>query len=199
MRGGTRAVAEQEPFVVTKGADETDGEFVQFEATVCPPPGEDLAVDVPHERWGLDNGEEHVHPEQEEWFEVLAGELRVQYDGTTRTLTEGDEIALPADVPHTHWNPTNEPARVRWERRPALDSEEWLETAYVLAQAGRTDEDGAPGLLQTAVTYDEYPDDTYLTAVPVGVQKALATVLAPIGRRLGLQATYSREELDDLR
>lgn len=197
MADEQRDIAEMDPFVVTKSAEETGGEFVRFEATVYPAP--DVAgpePDLPHERWGLDNGLEHVHPKQEEWFEVLAGELRVELEGRTRTVTEGEDLALPEDVPHRHWNPTPEPVRVRWERRPARQSEAWLETAYTLAQAGKTDETGAPGLLQSAVVYDEYPDDTYLTQIPVGLQKALAPLLAPIGRLAGFEATHTREDLD---
>ncbi|MFB6170957.1 MAG: cupin domain-containing protein [Haloarculaceae archaeon] len=193
-------LSEADPFVVTKGTEETGGEFVQFEATVYPPPDADADpadLDLPHEPWGADNGEEHVHPKQAEWFEVLAGEFRVAYGDVERTLSEGEEVTLPRGVPHTHWNPTDAPARVRWERRPARQSEAWLETAYVLAQAGETGPDGTPGLLQTAVTFDEYPDDTYLTRLPVGLQKAAVTVLAPVGRLAGYEAHRSRDELDD--
>lgn len=186
-----------DPFVVRKSTEETGGEFVRFEATLYPHPGKSASrVDLPHERWGLDNDFEHVNPSQDERFEVLSGKLRVVFDGEERTLTDGDEVTIPANVPHRHWNPTGDPARVIWERRPANRTEEWAESVYALAQAGKTDEDGVPGLLQLAVILDEYPDDTYPTTMPVGVQKALASILAPLGRAAGYEATHSREELD---
>jgi mannose-6-phosphate isomerase-like protein (cupin superfamily) len=192
-------IAEANPFVVTKGAEETDGEFVRFEATMLPPPGEELVdVDLPHERWGLDNGQEHVHPKQEEWFEVLSGELTVAYEGNEVTLTEGEEITLPKNVPHTHWNPTDEPTRLLWERRPARESETWLETSYALAQAGKTDEDGVPeSWLQLAVWLDEYPDDTYVTLAPVSILKLLMAILAPFGRLAGYEPEYTHEGIAD--
>jgi hypothetical protein len=53
------------PFVVSRGAEETDGEFVRFESTMYP--GSDGAsAELPHEPWGLDNDFRHVHPDQEE-------------------------------------------------------------------------------------------------------------------------------------
>jgi len=145
----------------------------------------------------LDNDFEHVHPEQEERLEVLSGELRVSLKGEEQTLTAGDEIALPSNVPHQHWNPTDEPVRVIWERRPPFRTEEWAESVYALAQAGKTDEEGVPNLLQVAVWIDAFPAETaYPTAVPVAVQKTLSSLLTPIGRFTGFEARYSRETID---
>lgn len=192
---------EADPHVVLKGAEETDGEFVRFESTMYPAAdAANAEPDLPHERWGLDNDFEHVHPEQEERWEVRAGELRVAFEGTERTLTEGEAITLPADVPHRHWNPTAEPIRVVWERRPAYRAEEWAESVYALAQAGRTDEDGVPGLLQSMVLLDEYSaENPYFASAPVVVQKAVASLLAPVGRLAGYDATHARETVEDER
>ncbi|WP_435064861.1 hypothetical protein [Halobaculum sp. EA56] len=74
-----------------------------------------------------------------------------------------------------------------------MRTEEWAESVYALAQAGKTNEEGAPGLLQSAVIFDEYPDTSvYLTVAPVFVQQAVSSALAPIGRLLGYEATHSR-------
>lgn len=199
MTGNGRPVADLDPFVVRKGADETDGEFVRFEATMYPHPDSDGAVDLPHERWGLDNDFEHVNPRQDERFEVLSGRLRAVYDGVDRELTAGESVTIPAGTRHRHWNPAAEPARVVWERRPARRTEAWAESVYALAQAGLTDENGIPeNPLRSAVIFDEYPDDTYPASVPVPLQKLAFSLLASVGRRLGYEATYAREEIDDL-
>jgi mannose-6-phosphate isomerase-like protein (cupin superfamily) len=192
------SLSELNPHVVRKGAEETDGEFVRFESTMYPSPsGAGAATNLPHERWGLDNDFEHVHPEQEERWEVRTGELGVAFDGTEQTLAEGEEITLPADVPHRHWNPTGEPIRVVWERRPAFRTEAWAETVYALAQAGKTDDDGVPGVLQSVVLLDEYStENPYFAGVPVGIQKTAASLLAPVGRLAGYDAAHAREEFD---
>ena len=192
------ALTDRNPHVVLQGPAETDGDLVRFESTMYPAPEADgNATDLSHERWGLDNDFEHVHPEQEERWEVRSGELRVTFEGTEQTLTEGEEITLPADVPHRHWNPTDEPIRVVWERRPAFETAEWAESVYALAQAGKTDEEGVPNGLQVAVWIDEYPRETaYPTVAPVALQRATSRILAPIGRALGMKAAYSSETTD---
>lgn len=188
----------ESPHAVLAGPAETDGEYVRFESTMYPALNTDgKATDLSHERWGLDNDFEHVHPEQEERWEVQSGELRVAFEGTEQTLTEGEEITLPADVPHRHWNPTNEPIRVIWERHPAFETVEWAESVYALAQAGKTDEDGVPGILQSIVIFDEYStENPYFAAVPVSVQKAAVSLLAPVGRLAGYEATHSRGDFE---
>ncbi|PSQ04248.1 cupin domain-containing protein [Halobacteriales archaeon QS_4_69_31] len=200
MAEGTRGPTDADPFVVRTGAAESGGERVRLELTLGPAPGSDRSRDdLPHGRWLFEGSDEHVHPEQEETIEVLTGEIRVVLAGDEHTLTEGDEMTLPRDVPHRHWNPTDRPARIVQERRPALRTDEFAETLFTLAQAGRTDDDGTPGFLQLAVIADEFPDDTYPTVAPVGVQKALFAATAPIGRLAGYEATYSREDVEDLR
>jgi len=198
MNGGVERT-EPKGYTVVEGPAETNGEYLRLEAVMYPPPGPAReSVELPHEPWGLDNGQEHVHPKQEEWFEVTAGKLRVAYDGTERTLTEGESVTLPRDVPHTHWNPTREPTRFRWERRPARRSKQWLETNYVLAQQGRTDEDGVPeSLLQLSVWMNEHPHDTYATIAPVPLLRGVFAVLAPLGRLAGYDAVHTAEELGD--
>lgn len=198
MSEGSDTIAEMNPHVVRKGGDETDGEFVRFESTMYPE-----SVDAPaamalsHEPWGLDNDFEHIHPEQTELWKVLTGELRVSIDGDEQTLTDGEEITLPSNVPHRHWNPTDKPIRVVWERRPAFQTETWAESVYALAQAGKTDEEGVPNPLQIAVWLDSFPAETaYPTVVPVRVQQRLAALLAPLGRLAGFEAEYSRDDID---
>jgi mannose-6-phosphate isomerase-like protein (cupin superfamily) len=197
VTGDELDLTEAEPHVVRKSAAETDGEYVRFESTIYPGPGATTGADLPHERWSLDYDFEHVHPEQEERWEVVAGELQVAVDGDERTLTEGEAVTLPAGVPHRHSNPTSEPIRVVWERRPAFHDEAWAESLFALAQAGQVDDDGVPGLLQLAVTTDAYPDESvYSAAVPVWLQQGMFSALAAVGRLAGYEATHAIEEGD---
>lgn len=196
MADGALDLAEADPHVVRTSAEETGGEFVRLESTIHPSLDADGTADLSHERWGVDYTGEHLH-RQEERFEVVRGEIRVVFEGTDRRLAEGDEITIPAETPHRHWNPTDRPARVAWERRPAGRTEEWAESVYALAQAGKTDEEGVPGPVQTAVIVDEFPEEmAYPTVLPAGVQRAISSVVAPVARLAGYEATHSREEVD---
>lgn len=188
------------PFKITKRSEETDGEYMRAEATLHPSPdGAQNESDLPHHRWAADNVDEHLHPNQEEVLKVLSGEYQVNIDGTEHTLTEGDEISVPMNTPHKHWNPTDQPIRTVVERHPARDTETFFETLFTLAQAGKTGDDGLPNFLQFAVIQDAYPGDSYIADLPISVQKALFKLLAPIGRLAGYEPRYSRDEIDGLR
>lgn len=194
--------ARLEPFEVLDRPDDPDSDPLRFEVTLHPAPNEaGDGTDLAHNRWAVDLGEddEHFHPRFEERFEVLAGEYRVVVNDTDTTLTEGDDIVLPENVPHRHWNPAGRPARVRYEARPGHRGAELFETLYALAQAGETNEKGLPNLLQFAVIQDAYPGYFYRTDLPESVQKVMAKALAPLGRLAGYEATYSRDGTDDLR
>ncbi len=79
----------------------------------------------------------HLHPAQDERFEVLAGTLTVDRDGAQETLSVGAEITVARGTPHRMWNadPATE-ARVRWTTTPAGRTEDWWR-ALADARAGR--------------------------------------------------------------
>lgn len=193
-------LTDAEPFEVLKGADETNGEFVRLVSTLHPSPdAAEREAALPHSRWAADNADEHIHPNQTERMKVRSGTYCVEIEGVEYTLTEGEEITLPANTPHRHWNPTDRPIRVVKEDRPARNSEAFFRALYALAQAGETGDDGLPGILQFAVIQDEFPGHAYMTDLPIGVQKTLFSVLAPVGRFLGYRATppFGRSSRED--
>ena len=63
----------------------------------------------------------HLHPEQAEHFEVLAGVLAVQTPDGERRYGAGETFDIPRGTPHRMGNGGDEVARVRWQVRPALD------------------------------------------------------------------------------
>jgi hypothetical protein len=56
---------------------------------------------------------------------------------------------------------------------------------YALATEGKTDDQGAPNLLQAAVVGRQHLDDFSLARPPYAVQRILFAVLAPVGRLAG--------------
>ena len=64
----------------------------------------------------------HYHPEQDEHFEVLAGVLHVATPDGERHYTAGESFDVPRGTVHRMGNGGDEPARVRWQVRPALDT-----------------------------------------------------------------------------
>ena len=160
-------------------AAETGGEAVEFDYYLRPG---GFAV----------GGIDHVHPHQEERFEVLEGDLGVRIDGDEWTATPGSRFAVLPETPHTVWNDGPDTMHAVVELRPALDVEAFFETVYGLARDGKTDERGLPGPLQLAVIAHAFRDEIYFAALPRRLQRAVAAALAPVGRRVGYRARYPR-------
>jgi len=98
--------------LVRTGA-ETDGAVLEMEATYGGTAG------LPPE---------HLHPHQTERFEVLDGAMRTVIGGVERRYETGESFEVPAGTPHQM--AADGPARVRWEVRPALRSEDFFAGLY---------------------------------------------------------------------
>ena len=79
----------------------------------------------------------HVHPSQEERFEVLEGAVRTVVGGMAGRYEAGETFQVPAGTPHQMSG--DGPARVRWEVRPAMRTAEFFERLYAAIDAGGTD------------------------------------------------------------
>jgi quercetin dioxygenase-like cupin family protein len=78
------------------------GETIQFTAQ---PQGED--EDVVRFSWRSKPGgeiTEHIHPLQEERFNITAGQAHFVLDGETRVLGPGETIIVPAGTRHSEEN-----------------------------------------------------------------------------------------------
>jgi quercetin dioxygenase-like cupin family protein len=135
----------------------------------------------------------HYHPQQEELFEVLQGALQVRLNGQLRTLHRGEKLRIAPGQVHSMWN--EQPGRtiVRWTTRPALRTEELLETTFTLAQAGLVTAEGAPGLLQSALLLGEFDQEFRLARPPRLVQRLVFGLLRPVARFIGLRASYGAQ------
>jgi glyoxylate utilization-related uncharacterized protein len=129
----------------------------------------------------------HLHPSQEERFEVLDGEINVLLDGERRTLARGETLLVPPGTPHQMW--ADAPARQRWETRPALKTERFFETLWGLQQDGLLEGDPRKSKLQMALTMRHFRDEFRLTELP-SAQKAALPLVALVARARGLKPEY---------
>jgi quercetin dioxygenase-like cupin family protein len=67
----------------------------------------------------------HYHPSQDEHFEVLEGSIALRVGHEHRTVPAGESFDIPRGTAHT-MGPAGGPAKVRWEVRPALRTEQFL-------------------------------------------------------------------------
>jgi hypothetical protein len=126
--------------LVRTGA-ETDGELLEMEATY---PGSDALPP------------EHLHPQQTERFEVLEGSIRAIIGGTEHRYEAGQVFEVPPGTPHRLG--AEEPARMRWETRPALRTAEFFERLFGDGPGSASAAESVPEF------FAEFSDEFRLTA-----------------------------------
>ena len=67
----------------------------------------------------------HYHPSQDEHFDVLEGAIALKVGHERSVVPAGESFDIPRGTAHT-LAPAGGPARVRWEVRPALRTEQFL-------------------------------------------------------------------------
>jgi quercetin dioxygenase-like cupin family protein len=133
----------------------------------------------------------HYHVYQDETFEVVSGSLTVWLDGKTKILSAGEKLTLPKNIPHNHYNNDDIPVSYIHTVTPAFDFDYLIENLIGLAADGKS-KNGKYGLVQELVSLKYLDGKTYLADIPLGVQKFLMNVIAPIGRLFGYRAIYKK-------
>jgi quercetin dioxygenase-like cupin family protein len=167
------------------------GERITFLATSADTEGESVVIETVVQPGGF-VAAAHVHPKQEERFEVVSGTLGLKIDGKEIVAAPGDTLTVPPGTPHRFWNGGDDAVRFRCEVRPALQFEQLLETMFALAADGKTNRKGMPNLLRLAVIARAHFDVVRLPFPPAFVQRSGLALGAPLGRLLGYGPTYVR-------
>ena len=164
-----------ERLVFRRTSRETGGQAVVFE-TFVQPNGFVAAA--------------HVHPSQEERFEILRGSVGFKIGRNKLVAGPGQRLTVPAGTAHKFWNAGDEPVRFVCEIRPALQFERLLETMYALAADGKTNRKGMPNPLRLAVIANAHFDTVQLPFPPAILQRIGLAMGAPLGKVLGYTPTY---------
>jgi len=167
-----------ERLVFKRTSAETNGEYVRFECFVKP--SGFVAAS-------------HVHPYQEERFEILEGEVTFKLDGQEVPTRPGDVVLVPAGKKHQFWNAGDTEARFACKVSPALGFEGLIETMFSLAQDGKTNRKGMPNLLRLAVIARAHFDTVRLPFPPAWLQRIGLALGAPLGRLFGYGPTYAAQ------
>ncbi|GCE29805.1 hypothetical protein KDA_52890 [Dictyobacter alpinus] len=133
---------------------------------------------------------EHIHPMQEEIFEVVKGTMRFSINGKQSDALAGEKVSVPPGTRHSWWNESNEELIAHVALRPALDSETFFETLFGLARDGKSNKQGLPNILQVAVLSSAYRNSMQLP-LPAPALKILYG-LAVFARLLGYRASYPK-------
>ena len=165
------------------------GETLVFRTTSAETNGERVVVEAYVEPDGA-VAAAHVHPAQEECFDVLAGELEFRIRKQTFVARAGDRVLVSAGTPHRFRNIGRETAHFTCEVRPALGFEQLIETMFSLAADGMVNKKGMPNPMRLAVIARHHFDDVRLPFPPAWMQRVGLALGAPLGRLLGYRATH---------
>ena len=155
---------------------DTGGELLEFELTLTPDghvPGA------------------HVHPEQEERFHVLEGEMTFRLGARKIVATAGETVVVPAGRVHKFANKSGAPVRARVEVVPALDMEDLLTTTAELAIEGNTNRKGMPRPLHLALFVRRFRREVRAPFPPAPIVRALMAPLAAIAASRGHAERYA--------
>jgi quercetin dioxygenase-like cupin family protein len=134
----------------------------------------------------------HVHPNQEERFEISGAPAMFRVGGVERLYQPGEVAVVPRGVPHVWWNPSDEEVTTLIQFRPALNTETFFETYFGLAADGKVGKDGLPNPLQMMVLAREYRREMALPRREQAILGPIAMLLAPVARALGYRGRYER-------
>jgi len=84
----------------------------------------------------------HLHPSQDEHFEVLQGEMRIRIGGEDSTLAVREQLDVPRETVHQMWNESDNVAVVNWKTMPAGRTLSWFRELAALL-GGESQADGA--------------------------------------------------------
>jgi quercetin dioxygenase-like cupin family protein len=132
----------------------------------------------------------HVHPSQEERFEVLRGTVGFKIGRKKLAAGPGQRLTVPAGTAHKFWNAGDDEAHFVCEVRPALQFESLIETMFGLAADNKANRKGMPNPLRLAVIANAHFDTVRLPFPPAVVQRLALAMGAPMGRLFGYGATY---------
>jgi mannose-6-phosphate isomerase-like protein (cupin superfamily) len=165
------------------------GERLHFLATSADTRGEKVVVEVTVRPDGS-VAAGHVHPKQEERFEIHEGRVGFRLGRKTIEAGPGEVVVVPAGTAHKFWNAGDTDARFVTEVRPALGFERLIETMFSLAADGKTGRKGMPSPLRLAVIANAHFEDVRLPFPPAWMQKLGLAMGAPLGRLVGYEPTY---------
>jgi mannose-6-phosphate isomerase-like protein (cupin superfamily) len=161
--------------IFLKTGAETNGEFLQIDC-ISPP----TAVKEP----------EHIHPLQENKFEIISGSCTFNIEGKERLAKAGEVVTIPPKVRHHFWNSGEVDAHYIQEFRPALKIADFFDTFFALSRDGKLNEKGIPNFFHASLIILRHKNEIRVTNPPWAIQYLTYILLAPIGRLMGFRADY---------
>ena len=135
----------------------------------------------------------HVHPNTDEIFTVLQGNVHFLVDGKIELAKAGKSILVPAGRPHGLTNPFTEPAQIQVKMAPTGGLNMALTQVHGFMNNNKEISAASEFLqmLRFAERYEVYRGD-----LPIWFQRIGITFLAPVARALGFRSFYESYSLE---
>ena len=143
--------------------------------------GGSLTYDVIGRPHGL-VAQPHVHPDQVELFEVIAGEMRLDLGRRRRVLRPGDSASVPAGTAHRQLAGGSGEGHVRVTVSPAGSTEEFLRSMAALSKRRAFTRAGFPKPVAAAHLVLDFADAGHATLPPLALQRVLARGVLAVTR-----------------
>jgi len=170
--------------------DKFTGDTIEFIETSSDTNGERVTLKVTLKSKGQ-TVDDHIHLLQEENFKILSGRMTYFLDGKQHDLNAGEEVTLPKNRPHNHYNMGDEPAEYMQQITPGMDIDFFLENLFGMINDGKV-KDGKLPFLQAMVTGKYLESPSRLASIPLSLQNFLMGFLGPIARLFGYRAIYKK-------
>jgi mannose-6-phosphate isomerase-like protein (cupin superfamily) len=169
------------------GADTIENPVTGERIRFLPSGGDDLRFEISLRPGGFVPFA-HVHPNQEERFEILAGRPRFRIGREQRDVQPGEVVVVPPGIRHAFHNPTEDEVRILITFAPSMRTEELFRVFFALAEAGKLSRRAVPyNLLLGARLAHEYRREARTTGFPLGFAHRLSPAGAMFARILRLR------------
>lgn len=127
----------------------------------------------------------HIHPLQDESYEVLSGSIELFLDNQWHHVGQGQSISIPKGKVHAFRNSTNELATTINTHNPGLRFQEYLEVMEMLIQQGKiTGMNGLRNGIYLSLHSLEFNTDVVLIKPPYWLRKLVASIGQLFGYKL---------------
>ena len=134
----------------------------------------------------------HYHPNQDEYFTVLEGELSVMVNERCVILSRGESLQISRGVVHAMWNGGSDRVVAEWKVYPALKTEHLLEVSMGLVEDGMVGSEGTPDVLTSAALLRRYKREFRLRRPAYWLQWVIFGLLGLIASFRGKRALLSK-------
>ena len=133
---------------------------------------------------GADGPPIHLHPAQAEHFNVLQGRLQVYKEGKWHELGPGEEMFIPAQMPHSYRSRDAQDCLFAYRLTPGGRFSEMLKSFERLQDAGKITGKGLGSVIHLAMTFRQHRTEV----VSVQPPNFVIVLVAGLGKLLGFKA-----------